>query len=183
MPRSRCPRTPTPDGAMAGMPRQRGKWSRKEIRERRFREDLYYRLNVFPNRLPPLRERGEDVGLLAESFARRLAQKLERHFEPLGADCVRRLAAHHWPGNVRELENVTERAAIAAQGKKLNLNRAHPEAPPHHRRRTRRETRRSLPACSRSRNSRTSSGTTFFWRSKPPAGAALATTARRNSSP
>ena len=94
-----------------------------------FREDLYYRLNVFPIRLPPLRERGEDVVRLASIFAQRLAAKMGRTLTPLTSDDASRLQAYSWPGNVRELQNVIERAVITAQGGILNLNRALPEAP------------------------------------------------------
>ncbi|MCW5560173.1 MAG: sigma 54-interacting transcriptional regulator, partial [Verrucomicrobiae bacterium] len=70
----------------------------------KFREDLLYRLNVFPLHLPPLRERGEDVVRLASVFARRLAEKMGRSVAPLHADDVRRLKSYGWPGNVRELQ-------------------------------------------------------------------------------
>ncbi|HMP81163.1 MAG TPA: sigma 54-interacting transcriptional regulator, partial [Verrucomicrobiota bacterium] len=103
-----------------------------EVKEGRFREDLYYRLNVFPIKLPPLRERTEDIPILAESFAKRFARRMGRKLSPLTPDCVRRLQACAWPGNVRELENVIERAVITAQNGRLNLDRAlpsHPVAP------------------------------------------------------
>lgn len=94
-----------------------------------FREDLYYRLNVFPIRLPPLRERGDDVVRLASAFAQRFATKMGRTLAPLTADDARRLQAYQWPGNVRELQNVIERAVITAEAGKLNLDRALPEMP------------------------------------------------------
>lgn len=94
-----------------------------------FREDLYYRLNVFPVRLPPLRERGDDVVRLASVFAQRFAAKMGRTLAPLATDDARRLQAYSWPGNVRELQNVIERAVITAQDGKLNLDRALPETP------------------------------------------------------
>jgi len=97
---------------------------REEAEKGRFREDLYYRLNVFPVHVPPLRERGEDIGLLASVFAERHARKLGRAIAPLTPDCVRRLQAYRWPGNVRELENVIERAVIVAQDGRLDLDRA-----------------------------------------------------------
>jgi PAS domain S-box-containing protein len=97
---------------------------REETEKGRFREDLYYRLNVFPVHVPPLRERGEDIGLLASMFAERHARKLGRALAPLTPDCVRRLQAYRWPGNVRELENVIERAVIVAQDGRLDLERA-----------------------------------------------------------
>lgn len=100
----------------------------KAIQEGKFREDLYYRLNVFPIRLPPLRERGEDIVRLATAFAQRFAAKMGRTIAPLSADYARRLRAYNWPGNVRELQNVIERAVITAQDGTLNLDRALPEA-------------------------------------------------------
>ncbi len=101
---------------------------RQEVKEGRFREDLYYRLNVFPLRLPPLRERVEDIPILAEAFVKRFGRRLGRRLASLTPDCLRRLQACAWPGNVRELENVIERAVITAQNGRLNLDRALPEA-------------------------------------------------------
>ncbi|WP_202967299.1 sigma-54 interaction domain-containing protein [Nitrospira moscoviensis] len=100
----------------------------KAVKDGRFREDLFYRLNVFPLRLPPLRERGDDIVRLAAAFAQRFAAKIGRPLAPLTADCARRLKAYGWPGNVRELQNVIERAVITAADGKLNLDRALPEA-------------------------------------------------------
>jgi len=99
------------------------------VKQGTFREDLYYRLNVFPIQLPPLRERGDDVVRLASLFAQRFAEKMGRRLAPLAPDHRRRLLAYHWPGNVRELQNVIERAVITAQDGILNLDRALPEAP------------------------------------------------------
>ncbi len=92
-----------------------------------FREDLYYRLNVFPIRLPPLRERGDDVVLLAESFRERYASRIGRPIAPLDRAQKARLLAYDWPGNVRELQNVVERAVITSTDGRLNLDRALPE--------------------------------------------------------
>ena len=100
----------------------------REVKEGRFREDLYYRLNVFPLRVPPLRDRDDDVLLLARTFVERIGRRLGRRFAPLPAAWTERLRAYDWPGNVRELENVIERAAITARGDHLNLDRALPEA-------------------------------------------------------
>ncbi len=100
----------------------------KSVRDGTFREDLFYRLNVFPLRLPPLRERGDDVVRLASTFAERFASRLGRQILPLTAECARRLKAYAWPGNIRELQNVIERAVITASDGKLNLDRALPEA-------------------------------------------------------
>jgi transcriptional regulator with GAF, ATPase, and Fis domain len=89
---------------------------RAEVRAGRFREDLYYRLDVFPVRLPPLRERGGDVALLAQAFLDQTAQRLGYPPLALTRESIRRLEAHAWPGNVRELQNVVERAVIRGQG-------------------------------------------------------------------
>jgi PAS domain S-box-containing protein len=95
-----------------------------------FREDLFYRLNVFPITVPPLRERQDDIPLLAESFARRFAQRMGRDIEPLSAAATRRLQSYRWPGNVRELENVMERAVITAEGGRLDVEHAIPAIGP-----------------------------------------------------
>ncbi|MET0516350.1 MAG: sigma 54-interacting transcriptional regulator [Nitrospiraceae bacterium] len=100
------------------------------VQEGKFRQDLYYRLNVFPIHVPPLRERGDDVARLAAAFAQRFAKQLGRTVAPLTPDCARRLQAYAWPGNVRELQNVIERAVITASNGRLNLDRALPEASP-----------------------------------------------------
>ncbi len=102
------------------------------VREGTFREDLFYRLNVFPLRVPPLRERGDDVVRLASAFARRFAAKMGRTLAPLTAESARLLTSYSWPGNVRELQNVIERAVITATDGRLNLDRALPEASPAH---------------------------------------------------
>jgi transcriptional regulator with GAF, ATPase, and Fis domain len=96
------------------------------VREGKFREDLFYRLNVFPLRVPPLRERGDDTALLARAFAERLARRMGRRLEPLHPDDSRRLQDYSWPGNVRELQNVIERAIILSAGPRLDLDRAMP---------------------------------------------------------
>jgi len=101
----------------------------RAVKEGEFREDLFYRLNVFPIRIPPLRERADDIPRLAAAFASRFAQKMGRPLEPLSEECFQRLKAYPWPGNVRELENVMERAVITSLGGRLNLDRALPEAP------------------------------------------------------
>jgi formate hydrogenlyase transcriptional activator len=89
-----------------------------------FREDLYFRLHVFPIHLPPLRDRGRDVELLAELFIRRFAKRLGKRVEPLTPDHIALLHSYEWPGNVRELQNVIERAIILASGPRLQLERA-----------------------------------------------------------
>jgi transcriptional regulator with GAF, ATPase, and Fis domain len=101
----------------------------EEVRAGRFREDLYYRLNVFPVRVPALRERLDDIPLLVEAFLQRLAKRLGRSFDPPCGESLRCLRAHGWPGNVRQLQNVVERAAISAVGSRLDFARALPAAP------------------------------------------------------
>ena len=88
----------------------------------RFREDLFYRLNVFPIRAPALRERLEDVALLAHHFAARYAERINRPVPTIPADILRRLEAYGWPGNVRELQNVIERCMIITEGPELQLD-------------------------------------------------------------
>jgi len=97
------------------------------VTEGKFREDLFYRLNVFPLRVPPLRERGADVALLARAFVERFARRMGRRLEPLHPDDLRRLQDYPWPGNVRELQNVIERAIILSTGSRLDLARALPQ--------------------------------------------------------
>jgi transcriptional regulator with GAF, ATPase, and Fis domain len=92
-----------------------------EVSAGRFREDLYYRLHVFPISVPPLRDRGSDVELLAENFLARNCARMGKAPLELTSDCLRRLRSYHWPGNVRELENVIERAVIISRDGRLNL--------------------------------------------------------------
>ena len=93
-----------------------------------FREDLYYRLAVFPLEMPPLRERGDDIVRLATEFCSRYAQSIGKTITPLCERDARRLGKYAWPGNVRELQNVVERAVITSTDGVLNLNRALPES-------------------------------------------------------
>jgi PAS domain S-box-containing protein len=86
------------------------------VREGRFRADLLYRLNVFPVKVPPLRERRSDVPLLAAFFTQALSKKLGKPLEGFSGKGMERLSSYSWPGNVRELENIVERAAILARG-------------------------------------------------------------------
>jgi two-component system, NtrC family, response regulator HydG len=88
----------------------------EEVRERRFREDLYYRLNVVHIDMPPLRQRGNDVVLLAEHFLRRFARESNRRIDAFSDAARAKLVAHRWPGNVRELENAIERAVVFTEG-------------------------------------------------------------------
>jgi len=92
-----------------------------------FREDLYYRLNVFPILCPPLRERKEDIPLLAKHFARKYGARFGKTMVDITEDVMEALQAYDWPGNVRELENVVERAIIITQGKYLDLGDSLPK--------------------------------------------------------
>jgi len=89
------------------------------VREGTFREDLYYRLNVVPVHLPPLRERRDDIGLLALHFLRRYAAELKKEVVDFTPDAMRLLAGYRWPGNVRELENVIERAVVLSRAPEI----------------------------------------------------------------
>src|SRR5690242_12862242 len=93
----------------------------KEIAEGRFREDLYYRLSVIPIRLPALRERPEDIPLLARHFLETFRKSMEKPIEGLSPEVVRRLETYDWPGNVRELENTMERAVALETGSEISL--------------------------------------------------------------
>jgi formate hydrogenlyase transcriptional activator len=95
-----------------------------EMEKGRFRQDLYYRLSVFPLLLPPLHERPEDVELLAHHFLQRQARRIGREAPRFTAEALERLRAYAWPGNVRELENVIERALILSPGAVLELDGA-----------------------------------------------------------
>jgi two-component system response regulator HydG len=88
----------------------------EDVRERRFREDLYYRLNVVHIAMPPLRQRGNDVVLLADHFLRHFARENHRRIDGFSDDARAKLVAHRWPGNVRELENAIERAVVFTEG-------------------------------------------------------------------
>src|SRR5262245_57685502 len=93
----------------------------QEVQEKRFREDLYYRLNVFPVRLPPLRERPDDIPLLTHFLVNRFALRVGKHLDGVSPRTMQRLEEYPWPGNVRELENVLERAVILATGTTLEV--------------------------------------------------------------
>ncbi len=95
---------------------------REESRQKKFREDLYYRLSVFPIELPPLRERREDIGLLAEHFLQQAARRFDVAQPRLTKAVVRQLQQYDWPGNVRELQHVIERAVILSGGGPLRVN-------------------------------------------------------------
>lgn len=108
---------------------------KKMVADREFRSDLYYRLNVFPIHLPPLRERPEDIPLLAKAFTFKIARRLGRNIDSIPAETLRTLSNMEWPGNVRELENVIERAVLLTRGNVLQLSLPdivlpEPETPP-----------------------------------------------------
>jgi len=86
-----------------------------------FRSDLYYRLNVFPIRVPSLRERPEDIPLLVRHFVQQFSRRLGRHIETIPSEVMEALVRYHWPGNIRELQNVLERAAILTTGPALRV--------------------------------------------------------------
>jgi DNA-binding NtrC family response regulator len=94
---------------------------RKAALEGKFREDLFYRLNVIPVVVPPLRQRREDVPLLVEHFVERLAVEMKKRIDGVSAEAMTALMAHDWPGNVRELRNVLERGAVVATGPVIQL--------------------------------------------------------------
>jgi formate hydrogenlyase transcriptional activator len=93
----------------------------KMIESREFRSDLYYRLNVFPIRIPPLRERPEDIPLLVRYFAQKYGRRMEKQIESVPAAAMKKLAAWPWPGNIRELENFIERSVILTHGAALHV--------------------------------------------------------------
>lgn len=91
------------------------------IREKRFREDLFYRLNIFPIEVPPLRERREDIPLLVHYFVSRLSREMQKRIRTIPREAMNALTNAPWPGNIRELENFLERAVILTQGEELNV--------------------------------------------------------------
>ena len=93
----------------------------KSIAQHEFRSDLFYRLSVFPIRVPPLTERREDIPLLVRYFVRKFAPRMERHIESIPRETMRVLTAWSWPGNVRELENLMERSVILSEGNALHV--------------------------------------------------------------
>ena len=94
------------------------------VEEQKFRSDLYYRLNVFPIRVPSLRERKEDIPILVRHFVKEFSRRNHRVIDTIPSDAMQALVAYHWPGNIRELQNVIERAVIISKGPVLNVSRA-----------------------------------------------------------
>ena len=93
----------------------------EEVRKGRFRQDLYYRLNVFPITVPPLRQRKEDIPLMVQAFIERYSKKLGKQITSIQKETMKVLQDYPWPGNVRELENIIERAVILCPGPVLQL--------------------------------------------------------------
>jgi formate hydrogenlyase transcriptional activator len=93
----------------------------KMVEEQQFRSDLYYRLNVFPIRIPALRERPEDIPLLVRHFVEQFSRRNQRAIDTIPSDTMEALVRYHWPGNIRELQNVVERAVIVSRGPVLNV--------------------------------------------------------------
>jgi formate hydrogenlyase transcriptional activator len=91
------------------------------MENREFRSDLYYRLNVFPIRIPPLRERPEDIPLLVRYFTQKYGRLMHKKIESIPTTAMRKLSLSHWPGNIRELENFIERSAILTRGSALQV--------------------------------------------------------------
>jgi len=107
----------------------------KMIADREFRSDLFYRLNVFPIRIPPLRDRREDIPLLVSHFVQKCAKQMQKKIETIPPATMKGLTAWEWPGNIRELENFIERAVILTRGKSLEaplseLRKASTDTPP-----------------------------------------------------
>lgn len=96
-------------------------------KEGKFRQDLFYRLNVFPIDAPPLRDRADDIVLLASAFAQKCEKRFGRNLEPLSQNLIERLKSYSWPGNIRELHNVLEHSFITSSGPELELDHSIPE--------------------------------------------------------
>src|SRR5207248_6928980 len=91
------------------------------VEERQFRPDLYYRLNVFPITVPPLRDRRDDIPLLVRYFVQQYARRMNRRITSIPTESMNALARYHWPGNIRELQNFIERAVILTNGSTLQV--------------------------------------------------------------
>jgi len=92
------------------------------VREEQFRSDLYYRINVFPIYIPPLRERPEDIPLLVRHFVHRFARRMNKTIGPISPELMETLIRHPWPGNIRELQNVIERSVILSSGEVFSID-------------------------------------------------------------
>jgi formate hydrogenlyase transcriptional activator len=102
------------------------------VEEQKFRNDLYYRLKVFPITVPPLRERPEDIPLLVRHFTQKFAQRMKKRIETIPSEAMKALQTYFWPGNVRELENFVERAVILTQRQNLYVSLAELKQTPSH---------------------------------------------------
>ena len=91
------------------------------VKEQKFRSDLFYRLNVFPLRVPPLRERQDDIPLLVRHFVQQYARRMNKTIDTIPSEAMNALVKYHWPGNIRELQNLIERAVILSPGPALNV--------------------------------------------------------------
>ena len=94
------------------------------IVQNQFRLDLYYRLNVFPIHIPPLRERREDIPLLVRHFVRQFAQRMHKTIEAISSETMEALVRYPWPGNIRELQNVIERSVIVHEKGTLSVEQS-----------------------------------------------------------
>ena len=94
------------------------------VDEQKFRQDLFYRLNVFPIRVPPLKERTEDIPLLVRHFVQQFSRRMNKHIESIPSETMKALVRYDWPGNIRELQNVIERAVILSPGPALKVSLA-----------------------------------------------------------
>src|SRR5437879_1763936 len=92
------------------------------VTDKQFRSDLYYRLNVFPIRIPPLRERAEDIPMLVRYFTQKYARRMQKEIEIVPASAMNELTRWHWPGNIRELENLVERAVVLTRDSRLAIS-------------------------------------------------------------
>jgi formate hydrogenlyase transcriptional activator len=95
------------------------------VKEGKFREDLFYRLDVFPINVTPLRERREDIPMLSWTFVKEFSNSMGKPIEDIADESMSALKAYHWPGNIRELRNVIERAMILEDGPKLHIKLGH----------------------------------------------------------
>jgi transcriptional regulator with GAF, ATPase, and Fis domain len=94
----------------------------ESVKDRSFRSDLYYRLNIFPISVPPLRERRSDIPLLANFFLTKFSKKLGRAFTGFSQGTLDRLTGYHWPGNIRELQNIVERAVVISNPPEIDID-------------------------------------------------------------
>jgi chemotaxis protein methyltransferase CheR len=93
----------------------------EEVHMGQFRDDLWYRLNIFPITVPPLRDRLDDISLLVDFYVKKISKRMGKSIEIIPTSVMNALQNYHWPGNIRELENVLERAVINSSGPKLRL--------------------------------------------------------------